>query len=177
MDTCIGKYTFESLNGKSAIDHILTNGTLFNKHLGMFVDEDKVMLNVSDHNLIRAWFQIGNSNYKKPPKKKTLKEITWISREQDRVNLCVEDFKTKIGRKISFRGCMNKIKTSVEYAMRRRSKYSREWRYARKRGDRVEEIEKCKQKYLLQKSKTALMTGDKKKPMGGKEDRRNMEGQ
>ena len=87
---------------------------------------------------------------------------------------------------------MNKIRTSVEYAMRRRkkikpgnkkkitlasapwmdetlinninlrSKFSREWRYARKRGDSTEDIEKCKQKYLLQKSKTALMTGDKK---------------
>ena len=87
---------------------------------------------------------------------------------------------------------MNKIRTSVEYAMRRRkrikpgnkkkitlasapwmdetlisninlrSKLSREWRYARKRGDSNEEIEKCKQKYLLQKSKTAIMTGNKK---------------
>ena len=50
LDTCIGKYTFDSPNGRSAIDHMLTNGTLFEKHLGMLIDEDKTMLNVSDHN-------------------------------------------------------------------------------------------------------------------------------
>ena len=32
MDTCIGKYTFDSLNGKSAIDHVLTNGFVWKTH-------------------------------------------------------------------------------------------------------------------------------------------------
>ena len=31
MDTCEGTYTFNSLNGRSAIDHMLTNGTLFGR--------------------------------------------------------------------------------------------------------------------------------------------------
>ena len=44
---------------------------------------------------------------------------------------------------------------------RRRSKYSREWRYARKRGN-AEEIEICKKRYLQQKGVTAVMTGNKK---------------
>ena len=85
---------------------------------------------------------------------------------------------------------MNKIKLSVDHTMKRsykkkpggkkqtlraapwvdeelldnialRSKYSREWRYARKKGD-VEEIERCKKKYLQQKGITAIMTGNKK---------------
>ena len=119
MDTCIGRYTFDSLNGKSAIDHILTNGLLYEKHIGMWVDEDKTMLNISDHNLVRAWFQVDGENFPKP-RKRTVKEITWISREQGRIDLCVENFKTKIGKKHSFKKCMNKIKSSVEYAMRRR---------------------------------------------------------
>ena len=191
LDTCVGKYTFESLNGKSAIDHILTNGLLLDKHLGMWIDEEKALLNVSDHNLVRAWFRIGNDNFRKPTKK-SVREITWISREQDRLDLCVGNFKEKIGKKISFRGCMSKIRSSVEYAMRRRAKrrpggkkkltlkaapwvdedlirniklrsaLSREWRYARKRGDTEEEIERHKRKYVLQKSKTALMTGERK---------------
>merc|ERR1712179_30579 len=154
-------------------------------------DEDKVMLDISDHNLVRAWFHIGNNNYTKVPKK-PIKEITWISREQDRIDLCVNEFKNKIGKKISFKGCMSKVKTSVEYAMRRRkrikpggkkkltlkaapwvdeelimniklrSRYSREWRYARKRKEPEEVIEGYKQRYLKQKSRTALLTGDKK---------------
>merc|ERR1711891_66708 len=42
-----------------------------------------------------------------------------------------------------------------------RSKYSREWRYARKRGN-VEEIEECKKRYYQQKKVTAIMVGNKK---------------
>merc|ERR1712179_661460 len=116
LDTCDGTYTFNSPNGKSEIDHMLTNRTLFEKHISMVIDEDRTMLNVSDHNLIRAWFHIGNNNYNVPPKK-PIKVTTWISREQDRIDLCVNDFKNKVGKKISFMGCMSKIKTSVEFAM------------------------------------------------------------
>ena len=191
LDTCSGTYTFNSLNGRSAIDHILTNKILYEKHIEMVIDEDRLMLEISDHNLVRAWFHIGNSNYAKASKK-AVKEITWISREQDRIHLCVNNFRSKVGKKISFKGCMSKIKTSVEYAMRRRkrikpggkkiltlkaapwvdeelimnikfrSKFSREWRYARKRKESEEMLEKYKQRYLKQKSRTAIMTGDKK---------------
>ena len=191
LDTCDGTYTFSSLNGRSAIDHMLTNGTLYEKHISMVIDEDKAMLNISDHNLVRAWFQIGNENYN-IPKKKPVKTVTWISREQDRIDLCVSDFKTKIGKKMSFKGCMGKIKTSVEHAMRRkmkrkpggkkkltlkaapwvdgelisniklRSKYSREWRHARKRGEPEEVVERYRRSYMDQKSRTAIMTENKK---------------
>ena len=190
--TCIGKYTYESKNGKSAIDHILTNNSMFNKHLGMLIDEEKTMLNISDHNLIRAWFKLGNTKHNNQVDRKASKKLTWISREPDRIEKCVEDFKKKIGKKISFEGCMGKIKTAMECTMRRqkrirrkdkkritltsapwvdetlinninlRSKLSKEWRYARNRDDTPEEIEKHKQRYLEQKRLTATMTGDKK---------------
>ena len=42
-----------------------------------------------------------------------------------------------------------------------RSKYSREWRHARKKGE-TGEIDICKNRYVQQKGKTAVMTGDKK---------------
>ena len=74
LDTCSGTYTFNSPNGKSAIDHMLTNRTLYEKHIGMVVDEDKVMLDISDHNLVRAWFHIGNNNYTKLPKKNSKRD-------------------------------------------------------------------------------------------------------
>ena len=191
LDTCDGTYTFSTVNGKSAIDHMLTNDILFDKHISMVIDEDKAMLNISDHNLVRAWFQTGNDNYH-IPRKKPVKTITWISREQVKIDKCVIDFKSKIGKKVSFKSCMGKIKTSVEHAMRRkmkrrsggkkkltlkaapwvdeelivniklRSRYSREWRFSRKRGDPEEIVERYKRSYIDQKSKTAIMTQDKK---------------
>ena len=72
--------------------------TLYEKHIGMWVDEEKTMLNISDHNLIRVWFKIGNENFPRTVKK-PIKEITWISRDQERIFLCVEDFKKKVGKK------------------------------------------------------------------------------
>ena len=48
-----------------------------------------------------------------------------------------------------------------------RSKYSRNWRYARKRGN-DEEIEECKRKYFQQKKITADMAQNKKKQTGRK---------
>ena len=64
MDTCKGKYTFKTVNGKSAIDHVLVNENMRQKHLNMWVDEDKTMLDISDHNLVRVWFKMGNNNYR-----------------------------------------------------------------------------------------------------------------
>ena len=87
---------------------------------------------------------------------------------------------------------MNKIKNSVEYAMRRklkrrpggkkaitlkaapwvdtdllknikqRSNCSKAWRKARKNNEPEEVINELKQKYILQKSRTAIMTSQKK---------------
>merc|ERR1711874_959375 len=118
LDSCYGTYTFQSLNGKSAIDHVLTNKSLLNKHIGMLIDEEKAMLNISDHNLVRVWFQVGNNNFRTDWKKKALKEITWISRDEDRLTQCATSFKSKIGKKISFGKCMEKIKTSVNSTMK-----------------------------------------------------------
>ena len=60
-EDCIGTHTFESLNGKRAIDHIFTNDKLFEGFKGMHIDEERAILNISDHNLVRAWFKIGHN--------------------------------------------------------------------------------------------------------------------
>merc|ERR1711874_140924 len=44
-EECRGVYTFTSAN-----DHILTNDTMAKKYLGMFIDEQRSLLNISDHN-------------------------------------------------------------------------------------------------------------------------------
>merc|ERR1712239_73085 len=62
----------------------------------------------------------GDSTQK--PQKKPVKEITWISRDQDKIEKCAKDFKTRIGKKSSFKNCMNKIRSSVEHTMRKKLK-------------------------------------------------------
>merc|ERR1711913_256740 len=192
FENCTGTYTFQSLNGQSAIDHILTNKTLLENFISMYIGEDKTMLNISDHNLVRVWFKISNNNSKPSWKKPTKKCITWISRDEDRLNLCANSFREKIGKKHSFRKCMSKFKTSIDETMKRRkmiklggkgklrlisaawvdkelidniklrSKLNREWRMARKRKEPDEVLKQYERRYLNQKRLTALMTGDKK---------------
>ena len=43
-----------------------------------------------------------------------------------------------------------------------RSKYSRQWRYARKNEESDEVIESCKRRYVEQQRKTSMMLGVKK---------------
>merc|ERR1712033_121727 len=86
--------------------------------------------------------------------------------------------------------CMEKINTAVKQTMKRtklerpgrkwqtiraapwvdrelkenvslRSKFSREWRYARKEGNQ-EKIKECEEKYQTQKAATHIITGNKK---------------
>ena len=194
LDTCKGKYTFSTINGKSAIDHVLVNENMRHKHLGMCVDEDKTMLDISDHNLVRIWFRMGNNNYR-GGKKKPRERITWISRHPTNIAKCVQNVKARIGRRHGFKHCMEKITTAVKQTMKRtklkrpgrkwqtiraapwvdkelienvslRSKFSREWRYARKEGNQ-EKIEKCEEKYKTQKAVTHIITGNKKSEWEG----------
>merc|ERR1711888_81268 len=200
MDTCIGRYTFKSQNGKSAIDHVLVNDCMATSHISMWIDEDKTMLDISDHNLVRVWFKLGNDNFN-VKKKRPKKRVTWISRNPVNILKCVSNFKARIGKKHKFKNCMEKLKIAVNHTMKKtkvqklggkensfkraapwvdkelienvnlRSKYSREWRYARKGGNQAEIIE-CKNKYYIQKGITATRVGDKK---GGWEEKKILE--
>ena len=58
-EECIGTYTFSTSNGKSATDHILTNNKLFTGYKRMHINEDKTLLDISDHCQVKAWFKIG----------------------------------------------------------------------------------------------------------------------
>ena len=74
-EKCVGKYTFHNNKGRSAIDHILVNDRLVEDFRGMYVDEEKELLNISDHCLVRAWFKVGpqpRTNWKKKQKSRRL---------------------------------------------------------------------------------------------------------
>ena len=46
-------------NPRSAVDHILVNDMMGKKFKGMYIDENAEEVNMSDHNLLRAWSNIG----------------------------------------------------------------------------------------------------------------------
>merc|ERR1711874_895030 len=172
-EECRGVYTFTS-----PIDHILTNDTMAKKYLGMFIDEQRSLLNISDHNLVRAWFKLNPGNKKPKWNKTTTKTITWISRDQNRLIKCTESFKKKIGKKISFKKCMSKMKSSINETLKRRKKVkvagknqvrmisapwvdqelidsiklrsylNKEWKLARARKEPSEVLEEYKNRYL-----------------------------
>ena len=84
-EECQGTFTFNTNNGQSAIDHILVNNRLFTDYKGMHIDVEKILLNISDHCLVRAWFKIGPSpktHWKKPK----AKIITYIKKMKNPMN-------------------------------------------------------------------------------------------
>merc|ERR1711874_594848 len=142
--------------------------------------------------LVRAWFKLNPGNKKPKWNKTTTKTITWISRDQNRLIKCTESFKKKIGKKISFDGCMGKLKSSINETLKRmkkvkvagknqtrmisapwvdqelidsiklRSYLNKEWKLARARKEPSEVLEDYKNRYLRQKTATAILTSEKK---------------
>ena len=67
---------------RSAIDHILVNDRLMERFKGMHIDEDKEELDISDHNLAKARFNIGvqeETTWKKPK----YETIEWYKKDPD----------------------------------------------------------------------------------------------
>ena len=58
LETCTGAYTYGRPGSpKSAIDHILVNSEMEEKFKDMNIDENAEEINMSTHNLLRAWFK------------------------------------------------------------------------------------------------------------------------
>merc|ERR1711874_618022 len=115
-------HTWGSKNGKSAIDHALVNSKLYGKYLGMHGDEDRVMLNISDHSLVRAWFRVGSGKDCTSWNKISFKNIEWVARDEKSMKKCETAFISQIGKKISFRRCMHKLKTALNSTMKKKKK-------------------------------------------------------
>ena len=55
-----GIYTYgKPEKARSAIDHILVNNKFMEQFKGIHTDRNKGELEISDYNLVKAWFNIG----------------------------------------------------------------------------------------------------------------------
>ena len=86
----------------------------------MHINEDKTLLNISDHCLVRAWFKIGpnsKANWKKPK----VKTITWIKKDKESFELFKEAFKKHIRKNTSFNKFMKKNKMTVDIVLKKKN--------------------------------------------------------
>ena len=65
---------------------------------GMQIDENKELLNISDHCLVRAWFNVGEEE-RIDRKKTKYEQIEWIKKDPDSLKAMEEDLLPKIGKR------------------------------------------------------------------------------
>merc|ERR1711874_230834 len=153
------------------------------------IDEDRVMLNISDHSLVRVWFRVDSNNDSSSWKKTCFKNIEWVAGDEKSMMKFEAEFIPQIGKKTSFRRCMYKLKSTLNTTLRKkkrikvvgkgsnkllaaewvdeelirniklRTKYSKEWKKARKNKSPPDYIEQCKKKYMRQQKITSKMSG------------------
>merc|ERR1712179_173670 len=95
------------------------NNNLMNDFIGMFIDEGRIQLSISDHNLIRVWFTMKHKNtvWKKNNPKKT---IEWVGKDSKSLIKFEEAFEKQIGKKTCFRKCIDKMKYTLNHTMRKK---------------------------------------------------------
>ena len=95
---------------RSAVDHILVNDAMEEKFKAMLIDENAEEVNMSDHNLVRAWFNIGRGETTRWKKNKY--EIrTWYKKYEESLKKMKEDLVATLRKLNSFKLLMKKIET------------------------------------------------------------------
>ena len=98
-EKCTGVYTFHNNVGKkSAIDHVLVNGKMMEGFKGMQIDENKELLDISDHCLVRPWFNVGDEE-RIDWKKTKYEQIEWIKKDPYSLKAMEEDLLPRIGKR------------------------------------------------------------------------------
>merc|ERR1711874_792567 len=135
--------------------------------------------------------KVGTNNERTNWKKDKTKEIKWIRKDEKSLKKFEEAFIPLIGKSTTFKGCMEKIKTTLNSTMGKkkrikvggrgkkiilaakwvdaelisniklRTSYSRQWKQARKNNESEKVIEDCKKIYLEQQKITSIMSGNK----------------
>ena len=100
---------------------MLVNDRMFEEFRGMHIDEEKELLNISDHCLVRAWFKMG-TKLKTNWKKTQMKEIQWVKKDEESLKKFETAFLPKIGKSTSFEGFMKKVKTTQDIVLKKRKR-------------------------------------------------------
>ena len=157
---------------------------------GMQIDKNKEKLDISDHNLMKAWFNIEEEETSW--KKTRYETIEWYRRDPDLLKKIEETLLSMIGKRTGFNRIMKKIKISQDKTLkvkkkikigrrgeikilaaewvdeelrdniRRRGRLSRRWRIARKKGEPKEVLDIYEKEYKEQQNLSSRMTGIKK---------------
>ena len=56
-DRCIGKYTWSRGENKSVIDYMMVNNKVYDKFVGMEIDEEKLIYEDSDHHMMSMYLK------------------------------------------------------------------------------------------------------------------------
>ena len=193
---CEGVYTYGNPGGpRSAIDHVLVNNILMEHLKGMYIDENREELNISDHNLVKTWFNI-NRGEKTTWKKPKYEQKVWYKKDPESMKKMEKELLSMIGKKTGFNQVMKKIKIAQEKTLKvvkrvkigrrgethiaaaewfdeelkenikKRGRLSKKQRVVRKREEPQEIINRYETEYKDQQRLTARMTEEKKGQLG-----------
>ena len=119
---CKGIYTFgKTIRGKSAIDHILVNDEMINKFRGMDIDEDGIIIDISDHNLIRAWFNIKHGKQENWKEKK-FETITYYKNDTESLEKMEEELMKKIYKGTNFNKLMDRVEIAQDKKLKQQKR-------------------------------------------------------
>ena len=118
-ERCKGKYTWCANDRKSVIDYMLVNGRMYNRLIGLEIDEEKENIDLSDHNLMQAsfWYSIEKEKHKES---QTVQQ-TYISMKED----ALKEFSEEMLKEVRLDHCRKiteinrKIKSVAERTLRR----------------------------------------------------------
>ena len=79
----------------------------------MDIDEEKIQLDISDHNLIRTWFSIGKERNEKW-KKKEYEVKTYYKTDEESLKNMEKELMSGIKGKISFNTLMDKVELAED---------------------------------------------------------------
>ena len=87
----------------------------------MNIDEDKTLLDISDHSLVCTWFKMSHTQQIKSRKPK-YKNISWIKKDEESYEQFREAFRKLIGKKCSFNRYMEKLKRTLNTTLLKRKR-------------------------------------------------------
>ena len=97
---------------KSAIDQVLTNARGYKHVHSMYIDEDGDLTETSDHNVVLTYLNLKNNEKIWEKGKSEIR--TYFSLDEDRLELFIEELKTKINPNTNLKNLHIKIEKAQD---------------------------------------------------------------